>query len=58
MTCNESNRGALVGNLYGTNTIENIEASGKIAGNDYVAGIAGRPYLNASNTGTLIYQIV
>ena len=53
MTCNESNRGALVGNLYGTNTIENIEASGKIAGNDYVAGIAGRPYLNASNTGTL-----
>lgn len=53
MTCNGSNRGALVGNLYGTNTIENIEVSGKIAGNDYVAGIAGRPYLNDSNTGTL-----
>lgn len=48
-----SNRGAVAGYLYGTNTIENIEVSGSIAGNDYVGGIAGRPYLNANNPGTL-----
>ena len=53
MTYNGSNRGALVGYLYGTNTIENIEVSGKIIGNDYVGGIAGRPYLNDTNPGTL-----
>ena len=53
MTYNGSNRGAVAGCLYGTNTIENIEVSGKIAGNDYVAGIAGRPYLNSTNPGTL-----
>lgn len=50
---NGSNRGAVAGYLYGTNTIENIEVSGSIAGNDYVGGIAGRPYLNVSNPGTL-----
>ena len=50
---NGSNRGAVAGCLYGTNTIENIEVSGSVAGNDYVGGIAGRPYLNASNPGTL-----
>ena len=53
MTYNGSNRGAVAGHLYGTNTIENVEVSGKIAGADYVGGIAGRPYLNASNLGTL-----
>ena len=53
MTYNGSNRGALVGYLYGTNTIENIEVSGKIIGNDYVGGIAGKPYLNDTNPGTL-----
>ena len=53
MTYNGSNRGALVGYLYGTNTIDNIEVSGKIAGNDYVAGIAGKPYLDNTNPGTL-----
>ena len=50
---NGSNRSAVAGCLYGTNTIENIEVSGSIAGNDYVGGVAGRPYLNASNPGTL-----
>lgn len=50
---NGSNRGAVAGCLYGTNTIENIEVSGSIVGNDYVGGIAGRPYLNAANPGTL-----
>ncbi len=50
---NGSNRGAVAGCLYGTNTIEGVAVSGSIAGNDYVAGIAGRPYLNASNPGTL-----
>ena len=53
MTYNGSNRGAVAGHLYGTNTIENVEVSGKVAGADYVGGIAGRPYLNDSNLGTL-----
>lgn len=47
------NRGAVAGYLYGTNTIENIEVSGSIAGNDYVGGIAGRPYVDDKNPGTL-----
>ena len=33
--------------------LKNIEVSGKIIGNDYVGGIAGRPYLNDTNPGTL-----
>lgn len=45
-----NNVGVLAGNVRETATIQNIDSSGTVTGNDYVGGIIG---YNASNTTTL-----